>query len=119
MRDSLVYHKSFSFFSNLYFSDELTETNVHDSHLCCKPITSVMGLSTSDQKKLIEHDYLTLISLLPLYLGSQAHFPEKIQEKTQISSEGARELNRLMNEWSSARLFIGATSPTKTLIQTI
>ncbi|CAF1274795.1 unnamed protein product [Adineta ricciae] len=103
----------------MHDSDEITQTNIHDNHLCCKPITSVMGLSTSDQKKLIEHDYLTLISLLPLYLASQAHFPEKIQEKTQISSDSARELDRLMNEWSSARLFIGATSPTKTLIQTI
>ncbi|CAF1274421.1 unnamed protein product [Adineta ricciae] len=103
----------------MHDSEEITQTNIHDNHLCCKPITSVMGLSTSDQKKLIEHDYLTLISLLPLYLASQAHFPKKIQEKTQISSDSAHELDRLMNEWSSARLFIGATSPTKTLIQTI
>ncbi len=77
------------------------------------------GLSTSDQKKLIEHDYLTLISLLPIYLGSQGDFQHKIREKINISNDGALELDRLMNEWSSARLFIGANSYYKTLTQKI
>ncbi len=77
------------------------------------------GLSIHDQKKLIEHDYLTLISLLPIYLGSQGNFPHKIREKTNISNDGAFELDRLMNEWSSARLFIGANSHYKTLTQRI
>jgi hypothetical protein len=36
-----------------------------------------------------------------------------------ISDSGAFELDRLMNEWGSARLFIGANSPYKTLTQTI
>jgi len=99
--------------------NEITVDNVHENHLCCKPITSVKGLSTNDQKKLIEHDYLTLISLLPMYLGSQGNFQYKIREKTNISHDGAFELDRLMNEWSSARLFIGANSYNKTLTQTI
>ncbi|CAF0721007.1 unnamed protein product [Adineta steineri] len=100
-------------------SDEITQNNVHENHLCCKPITSVKGLSTSDQKKLIEHDYLTLISLLPIYLGSQGNFSYKIHEKTNISSDGALILDHLMNEWSSARLFISATSHNKILTQSI
>ncbi|UJR28828.1 hypothetical protein I4U23_010052 [Adineta vaga] len=91
----------------MHDSDEITENNVHENHLCCKPITSVKGLSTNDQKKLIENDYLTLISLLPI---TSVH---------KISLNGANELDRLMNEWSSARLFIGTTNPTKTLVQTI
>ena len=99
--------------------DEITETNIHESHLCCKPITSVKNLSTNDQKKLIEHDYLTLISLLPLYLGSQNNFQTKIREQTNISHDAAAELERLMSEWGSARLFIGANSHYKTLTQTI
>ncbi len=102
-----------------YCSDEITKNNVHENHLCCKPITSVKNLSTSDQKKLIEHDCLTFISLLPIYLGSQDNFQEKIREKTNISHDGALELDRLMNEWSSARLFIGANSHYKTLTQII
>ena len=77
------------------------------------------GLSTNDQKKLIEHDYLTLISLLPMYLGSQGHFQQKIREKTEISADGASELDHLMNEWGSARLFIGMHNPYKTLTQKI
>ncbi len=100
-------------------SNEITKDNVHENHLCCKPITAVKDLSTSDQKTLIEHDYLTLISLLPIYLDSQSNFPQKIREKTNISHDGALKLDRLMNEWGSARLFIGANSPYKTLIQTI
>jgi hypothetical protein len=79
----------------------------------------VKNLSTHDQKKLIEHDHLTLISLLPLYLGSQGDFQHRLQEKTHISQTAAIELERLLNEWGSARLFIGANSHFKTLIQTI
>lgn len=77
------------------------------------------NLSTDDQKKLIEHDHLTLISLLPLYLGSQGDFQHQIREKTHISETAAVELERLLNEWGSARLFIGANSHYKTLTQTI
>lgn len=97
----------------------ITKDNIHDNHLCCKPITSVKDLSTSDQRKLIEHDYLTLISLLPMYLGSQGNFQNKIREKTNISHDGAVELERLMNEWGSTRLFIGANSHYKILTQII
>ncbi|CAF1235413.1 unnamed protein product [Rotaria sordida] len=100
-------------------SDEITKDNVYENHLCCKPITSVKDLSIDDQKKLIEHDYLTLISLLPVYLDSQGNFQHKIREKTNISHDGAIELDRLMNEWSSARLFIGTNSHYKTLSQAI
>lgn len=82
-------------------------------------MSSVKGLSSNDQKKLIDNDYLTLISLLPIYLGSQGDFVRKIREKTDISHEGAFELDRLMNEWSSTRLFIGANSHYKTLTQKI
>jgi predicted transposase YbfD/YdcC len=103
----------------LYCRDEITEDNVHKNHLCCKPITAVKDLSINDQKKLIEHDYLTLISLLPMYLGSQGDFQHKIREKTNISHDGALELERLMNDWGSTRLFIGANSHYKTLTQTI
>ena len=99
--------------------EEITKDNIHQNHLCCKSITSVKKLSTSDQKKLIEHDYLTLISLLPMYLGAQGDFQHKIRDKTHISHEGAMELERLMHEWGSARLFIGANSHYKTLTQTI
>lgn len=77
------------------------------------------GLSAHDQKKLVEHDYLTLISLLPTYIGSQGQFVQKIREKTDMSHDGALELDRLMNEWSSKRLFIGANSHYKTLTQKI
>lgn len=77
------------------------------------------GLSANDQKKLIDHDYLTLISLLPTYLGSQGNFQRKIHEKTQISTDGASELDRLLSEWGSARLFIGTNNPYKTLTQKI
>ena len=76
-------------------------------------------LSTHDQKKLIENDFLTLTSLLPTYLAAQGDFQRKIREKTQISHDAAIELERLMNEWGSARLFIGAQSHLKTLTQTI
>ncbi|CAF3528128.1 unnamed protein product [Rotaria sp. Silwood1] len=100
-------------------SDEITKDNIHENHLCCKPITSVKGLSIDDQKKLIENDYLTLISLLPIYLDSQGNFQHKIREKTNISHDGAFELDRLMNEWGSARLFIGANNHYKTLSQVI
>ncbi|CAF2520933.1 unnamed protein product [Rotaria sp. Silwood2] len=100
-------------------SDEITKDNVYENHLCCKPITSVKGLSIDDKKKLIEHDYLTLISLLPIYLDSQGNFQHKIREKTNISHDSAVELDRLMNEWGSARLFIGANSPYKTLSQNV
>ena len=99
--------------------DEVTLNNIHENHLCCKPISSIQGLSSSDQKKLIEHDCLTLISLLPIYLGAQGNFVGEIREKTNISHEGALELDRLMNEWSSTRLFIGANSHYKTLTQKI
>ncbi|CAM4860084.1 unnamed protein product [Rotaria socialis] len=100
-------------------SDEITKDNIHENHLCCKPISSVKNLSISDQKKLIEHNHLTLISLLPIYLDSQNNFEHKIREKTNISHNGASELNHLMNEWGSVRLFIGANSHHKTLSQAI
>lgn len=73
----------------------------------------------ADQKKLIEHDYLTLMSLLPIYLDSQNNFQNKIREKTNITHDAALELDRLMNEWGSVRLFIGANSYYKTLSQVI
>lgn len=104
---------------NRHLRDEISTDNVYENHLCCKPITSVKGLSASDKKKLIEHDYLTLISLLPVYLESQSNFQYKIREKTNISDDGALELDRLMNKWSSTRLFIGANSYCKSLSQTI
>ncbi|CAF1375563.1 unnamed protein product [Rotaria magnacalcarata] len=100
-------------------SDEITKDNIHENHLCCKPISSVKNLSISDQKKLIEHNHLTLISLLPIYLDSQNNFEHKIREKTNISHNGASELNHLMNEWGSVRLFIGANSHYKALSQAI
>ncbi|CAF1356138.1 unnamed protein product [Rotaria magnacalcarata] len=96
-----------------------TTDNIHENHLCCKPISSVKNLSISDQKKLIEHNHLTLISLLPIYLDSQNNFEHKIREKTNISHNGASELNHLMNEWGSVRLFIGANSHYKALSQAI
>lgn len=101
------------------FNDELTTENIRKTHLCCKPITSVQKLSTHDKKKLIENDFLTLISLLPTYLAAQGDFQRKIREKTQISNDAAAELERLMDEWGSARLFIGAQSNSKSLSQTI
>ena len=77
------------------------------------------GLPIIDQKKLIAHDYLTLISLLPTYLNSKGNFQHVIRDKTNISYDSALELDRLMNEWSSTRLFIGSNSYYKTLSQRI
>ena len=54
-----------------------------------------------------------------MYLGSQSNFQTKIREQTNVSHDAAAELERLMTEWGSARLFIGANSHYKTLTQTI
>lgn len=60
-----------------------------------------------------------MISLLPMYLSSKGNFQNKIREKTNISDDGALELDHLMNKWGSTRLFIGANSHYKELTQTI
>jgi hypothetical protein len=82
-------------------------------------MTYVRNLSTDDQKKLIECNYVTLISLLPVYLASSGNFKRDMCEKTSISQAAAGELERLMNRWGETRLFIGARSQLKTLTQTI
>lgn len=54
-----------------------------------------------------------------MYLSSKGNFQKKIREKTNISDDGALELDHLMNKWGSTRLFIGANSHYKELTQTI